>query len=150
MKLLRLLLRYRQPMQKERTTLSLEEYHGELCLLIGLGYKMLSDMYWFSRKSVIHNNATLSSYFQLFLLHILGISQLSIMKWARSNLCSLACSKNPENMQLIMVQLLKFFSVAGQEVSSRHQNVLAQIWGSPKGVCCPDFSGLCFFLRAGS
>lgn len=53
-------------------------------------------------------------------------------------------------MQLIMVQLLKFFSVAGQEVSSRHQNVLAQIWGSPKGVCCPDFSGLCFFLRAGS
>lgn len=73
------------------------------------GQQMLPDMYWFSRKSMIYNNATLSFYIQLFLLHILGISQLSIMKWAESSLHFLACLKT--QMLLILEEQLKFFSV---------------------------------------
>lgn len=58
---------------------------------------------------MIYNNATLSFYIQLFLLHILGISQLSIMEWAESSLHFLACLKT--QMLLILEEQLKFFSV---------------------------------------
>lgn len=85
-----------QSTQKEKNNpLNVEEYHGELSLLVALGCKILSDMYRFSKKSIIYNNAALSFYIQLFLLHNLGISQLSIMKWAESNLYFFACSKKP-------------------------------------------------------
>lgn len=98
---------------------------------------------------MMYNNATLSFYIQLFLLHILGISQLSIMKWAESSLHFLACLKNtdaadPGGAEEILQPRL------GKKFPLMSKMPFAHLWDSPERGCYSDFPGLCCFLPAGS
>lgn len=98
---------------------------------------------------MIYNNAMLSFYIKLLLLHILGISQLSIMKWAESSLHFLACFKNtdaadPGGAAEILQGRL------GKKSPLMAKMPFAHVWDSPRSGCSPDFLGLCCFLLAGS
>lgn len=97
---------------------------------------------------MISNNATLSFYIQLFLLHILGVSRLSLMKWAESSLHFLACLKNtdaadPGRAAEILQRGLGKKSPLMAKISFAH------IWDPPQSGCSPDFPGLWFFLLSG-
>lgn len=98
-------------------------------------------------QSVIYNNATLSFSIQLFLLHILGLSQLS-----REQPALFSFLKKPQ-MLLILEELLKFFSAGWAESLLSWPKCPLLRFGippnSPKWLL-PWFSCSLLFVLAGS